>query len=258
MRIRVFICALTLAAAGLGAQQPGLGYYRFPAISGNTVVFTAEGDLWRVPVSGGTAQRLTTALGEETNAAISPDGKQVAFSASYEGPTEVYVMPIDGGPPTRLTYEGSVATVVGWTPDARVLYATRDYSTLPDMELGWVNPATRAHGLVPLAQAADGAYDASGTLFFTRFPFQGSFTKRYHGGTAQSIWRYASHGAEAQPLTADYTGTSREPMPYKGRIYFASDRDGVMNLWSMDENGHDLKQLTHQPYFDVKTPSLSD
>ena len=258
MRIRVLICALTLAAAGLGAQQPGLGYYRFPAISGNTVVFTAEGDLWRVPVSGGTAQRLTTALGEETNAAISPDGKQVAFSASYEGPTEVYVMPIDGGPPTRLTYEGSVATVVGWTPDARVLYATRDYSTLPDMELGWVNPATRAHGLVPLAQAADGAYDASGTLFFTRFPFQGSFTKRYHGGTAQSIWRYASHGAEAQPLTADYTGTSREPMPYKGRIYFASDRDGVMNLWSMDENGHDLKQLTHQPYFDVKTPSLSD
>ncbi|HEY5219684.1 MAG TPA: S41 family peptidase [Gemmatimonadaceae bacterium] len=258
MRTRLLLCALALGAANLPAQQAELGYFRFPAISGNTVVFTAEGDLWRVPVTGGTAQRLTTALGQETNAAISPDGKWVAFSASYEGPTEAYVMPIDGGPPTRLTYEGSVATVVGWTPDGRVLYSTREYSTLPDVELSWVNPATHAHGLVPLAQAADGQYDADGTLFFTRFPFQGSFTKRYHGGTAQSIWRFARNGTEAQPLTTDYTGTSREPMLWKGRIYFNSDRDGVMNLWSMDENGHDLKQLTRQPYFDVKTPSLSD
>ncbi len=259
MRLSTSLFTLSLAAVALSAQQPdAVGYYRYPAVSGNTVVFTAEGDLWRVPVTGGTAQRLTTAPGEETNAAISPDGKWVAFSASYEGPTEAYVMPIDGGLPTRLTYEGSVATVVGWTLDGRVLYATREYSTLPNTQLGWVNPTTRAHGLVPLAQAAGGAYDATGTLFFTRFPFQGSFTKRYHGGTAQSIWRFAKSGSEAQPLTADYTGTSREPMPYKERIYFSSDRDGVMNLWSMDENGHDLKQLTHQTYFDVKTPSLSD
>lgn len=253
------LLALALPAATLSAQHASdLGYYRFPAISGNTVVFTAEGDLWRVPVSGGTATRLTTALGAETNAAISPDGKWIAFSASYEGPTEAYVMPIDGGPPTRLTYEGSVATVVGWTPDGNVLYNTRVYSTLPDVELGWVNPKTHAHGMVPLAQAADGGYDANGTLFFTRYAFQGSFTKRYHGGTAQSIWSFAKNAAEAQDLTADYTGTSREPMPYKGRIYFSSDRDGVMNLWSMDEQGHDPKQITHQPYFDVKTPSLSD
>ncbi len=267
MRLAGFVPALLAlaipapapAAAAAAAQQPAeLGYFRYPAVHGNTVVFTAEGDLWRVPLAGGTAQRLTTALGEETNAAISPDGTRIAFSASYEGPTEAYVMPIDGGPPTRLTYEGGVATVVGWTPDGRVLYATRDYSTLPETELGWVDPATHAHELVPLAQAADGDYDADGTLFFTRFPFQGSFTKRYHGGTAQSIWRFAGHGAEAQDLTADYTGTSRDPMVWKGRIYFSSDRDGVMNLWSMDEQGHDLRQLTHQPYFDVKTPSLSD
>ncbi len=258
MRLTSLAIALCLPLTALSAQQTELGFYRFPAISGTTIVFTAEGDLWRVSAAGGTATRLTTALGEETNAAISPDGKQVAFSAAYEGPTEVYVMSIDGGPPKRLTYEGSVATVVGWTPDGKVLYSTREYATLPDAEVGWVNPSDDSHGLIPLAQAADGGYDANGTFFFTRFPFQGSHTKRYKGGTAQNIWRFAKRGAEAQPLTSDYTGTSKDPMPWKGRIYFLSDRDGIMNLWSMDEQGHDLKQLTHHPVYDIQSASLGD
>ena len=58
----------------------------------------------------------------ELHAAISPDGKSVAFSASYEGPTEVYVISIEGGQPQRLTYDGESARVVGWTPDGRVCY----------------------------------------------------------------------------------------------------------------------------------------
>src|SRR5258708_6435813 len=81
-----------LLAASLPAQEASRtdaqGYYRFPAIHGDTVVFTAEGDLWRVGVQGGTAQRLTSHLGTELHAAFSPDGKTLAFSAEYEGPTE--------------------------------------------------------------------------------------------------------------------------------------------------------------------------
>ena len=246
-----------LVAAPLTAQQPALGYYRYPAISGNTIVFTAEGDLWRVPITGGIAQRLTTARGEESHAAISPDGKTVAFSASYEGPTEVYTMPIDGGPPTRRTFEGGAAIVTGWSPDGKVLYTTRHFSTLPNTELAEVDPRTNETALVPLAQASDGSYDDK-TLYFTRFAFQGSYTKRYRGGTAQNIWRFPPNADHAEKLTGDYDGTSRSPMVWKGRVYFASDRDGVMNLWSMDENGKDLKQLTHHAGFDVQSPSLGD
>jgi tricorn protease len=93
----------TLAAAPALAQTNGQGFYRHAAIHGDTIVFSAEGDLWTVPVTGGTAQRLTTHPGIENHPVISPDGRTVAFTARYEGPTEVYTMPLAGGVPTRRT-----------------------------------------------------------------------------------------------------------------------------------------------------------
>ncbi|HTU99365.1 MAG TPA: hypothetical protein VMF13_02425, partial [Luteitalea sp.] len=107
----------------LGASAPG--YFRYPALSDDGLVFTAEGDLWRVGVRGGEAVRLTTHPGEESHAAVSPDGTRIAYSASFEGPTEVYVAKLDGSSPTRLTYEADNAIVTGWTADGDVLYATR-------------------------------------------------------------------------------------------------------------------------------------
>jgi tricorn protease len=236
------------------ATRPG--YYRFPAIHGDTIIFTAEGDLWTVSAKGGAATRLTSNPGEEINAAISPDGKTVAFSAHYEGPRDVYTMPVDGGLPQRRTWDGE-ATVAGWTPDGRVLVRTYRYSTLPDAKLVAIDSAGRRE-IIPLSQAAQGSYTPDGrTLFFTRLEWQGSNTKRYKGGTAENIWRYNS-GSEAVELTGDYEGTSRNPMFWDGRLYFVSDRDGVMNIFSMAPDGKDIKQHTHHRGFDVQTASLSD
>lgn len=95
-------------------------------------------------------------------------------------------MPLAGGLPVRHTFEGG--TVVGWTPQGRVLFTTTVYSTLPKPQLMTVDPASGASELLPLAQASDGVYDDAGrTLFFTRLAFQGSQTKRYKGGTAQNL-----------------------------------------------------------------------
>jgi len=241
------------------SDQPGyLGYYRYPAIHGNNVVFTAEGDLWKVSLQGGIAQRLTTHPGEETRPAISPDGKWIAFSASYEGPVEAYVMPIEGGLPKRCTYQGN-SMVIGWTHSGQILYVTSKYSTLPNAQVCAVDPITRKYKLIPLAQASDGSYSEDGkSFFFTRMPFQGSQTKRYQGGTAQNIWRWDGGSSEAKPLTTDFKGTSKAPMVWKGRVYFASDRDGVMNIWSMTPNGKDLRQHTHYSDFDVQSPNLDN
>ena len=248
--------ALTAALVTLCSAQQNSGYYRFPAISGDTIVFTSEGDLWAASIQGGVAKRLTTHLGEETRPAFSPDGKTIAFSASYEGPTEIYTIPASGGLPVRRTFDGGNAAVVGWTPDGKILYATRRYSTLPDAKLATIDRDNRIE-IVPLSQAAQGCYDQSGrTLFFTRLPAQGSSTKRYQGGTAENLWKFdGSH--EAAPLTVDFPGTSKSPMWWNDRVYFISDRDGTMNLWSMDQNGKSLKQHTRHQGWDIQTPSLS-
>ena len=250
----VLLAFLPLNGGNPPATRPG--YYRFPAIHGDTIVFTAEGDLWTVSAKGGAAQRLTSNPGEESHAAISPDGKTVAFSAEYEGPEDVFAMPVDGGLPQRRTWDGG-AVVVGWTPDGRVLYRTTRYSTLPNAQLVAVDAQDKRE-IIPLSQAAEGSFTPDGkTLFFTRFNKQGSNTKRYQGGTAQNIWRY-QNGSEAVPLTADYTGTSHNPMFWNGRVYFLSDRDGTMNVFSMDPSGHDIQQHTHHSGFDVESASLSD
>jgi tricorn protease len=259
VELRLAIRALLLGVfvfLSTALAQNNRGYYRFPSIHDDGILFTSEGDIWAVGLQGGVARRLTTHPGEETRAAWSPDGKVIAFSANYEGPTEVYTIPAEGGLPVRRTFDGD-ATVVGWTPDGRILYATRRYSTLPDTQLVVLDLKDELHR-IPLSQASQGVYDPSGkALYFTRLPFQGSYAKRYQGGTAQSIWKYVE-GQEAIPLTADYKGTSKNAMWWNGRVYFLSDRDGTTNLWSMSESGKDLRKLTSHQGWDIREADLSN
>ncbi len=230
-------CFSAASLVALAADAPPLhrGYYTDPALHGDTIVFTSEGDLWSVDIHGGQAHRLTSGAGTENKATISPDGKTVAFRANYEGPSEVYTMPIEGGLPQRRTWDGN-SEPEGWAPDGRLLIATERYSTLPSAQLVLVDK----HGgreILPLAQAAQGAYSSDGhTLFFTRWFRQWSETKRYKGGFAENIWSFDGNN-EAVPLTADFTGTSTHPMFWKDRVYFLSDRDGVINVYSMDTAG---------------------
>ena len=252
----IAVSSVLLAADEKGAESTRRGYYRNPAVHGDSIVFTSEGDLWTVSVKGGAAQRLTTAPGMETMASISPDGKTVAFLANYEGPGEIYTMPITGGLPQRRTWEGNVIPA-GWARDGRLMIATRRYSTLPSEALAMVDEQGKRE-IIPLAEAAQGAYSEDGhSLFFTRWNWQGSSTKRYKGGSVENLWRFDGKN-EAVPLTADYEGTSAHPMVWKDRVYFISDRDGVMNVWSMDADGKSLKQESHQKLFDVESASISD
>ncbi|MBN1387409.1 MAG: PDZ domain-containing protein [Bacteroidales bacterium] len=238
---------LSTATAAVSQQK---GYYRSPAISGNEVVFTAEGDLWKFDLVSKNTQRLTTDHGMELQSAFSRDGKYIAFIGEYEGPSEVYIIPSTGGKPRRLTWEENSPQISQWTGDGKILYSTNYYSTLPSAQLLELDPESAASTLIPLAQADQGTFTDEGELVFTRLRKQSSHTKRYIGGTAQSIWKFDGNN-EAVHLTADYEGTSKDPMYYNGRIYFLSDRDGTMNIWSMNKSGEDMRQHTFSSGWDL-------
>lgn len=257
MRNRVISTALLLLVSASAALAQGArGYYREPALSGDTLIFCAEGDLWTVGVQGGLARRLTTHPGDESNPVIAPDRKTLAFSAAYEGPAEVYTMPIAGGLPVRRTYESESSVPVGWTPDGQLLYTTSHYSTLPDSQLISIDLAGGGLTRIPLSQASDGVYDDRGTLFFARPAWHRNNTKRYQGGTARNIWRFTPGDTEASNLTGDFPGEDHSPMWWKGRVYYVCDRDGTMNIWSMNPRGGDRRQHTHHAGWDVRDPAM--
>src|SRR5205085_4997249 len=142
--LAVLFCLITSTLGAEGQfplDQPGMDearLLRFPAIHGDQLVFTYAGDLYTVPTSGGIARRLTSHQGFEMFARFSPDGNTLAFTGQYDGNTEVYLMPAEGGVPKRLTYTATLARddvsdrmgpnniVIGWTPDGKkVLFRSR-------------------------------------------------------------------------------------------------------------------------------------
>ncbi|WP_165228562.1 S41 family peptidase [Aquisphaera insulae] len=257
MRIAGLAALLASILLPARAESGTTGYYRQPTVARGSIAFVAEGDLWTVPLAGGPARRLTTHPAAESRPAFSPDGKTLAFVGRYEGPAEVYTIPADGGLPRRRTFNAANPVSLAWTPDGKILIGTRGRSALPSVQLMTIDPASDKTEIVPLAEAAEGAFHPGDkTLVFTRLPFQGSHTRQYQGGTAQNLWRFAPGADEATPLTASYPGTSKSPMWHGGRIYFASDRSGTMNLWSMKPDGTDLKPHTRHKEFEVLSPSI--
>ena len=110
-------CALSFSAAA----QVDARMLRQPTVSATQIAFVYGGDIWIMPKTGGTAERLTTARGEESFPKFSPDGKTIAFTADYDGNDEAYTIPATGGEATRLTYhpgDGSCRRLVSRRPVA--------------------------------------------------------------------------------------------------------------------------------------------
>ena len=253
--------AATMQATGQAANAAA--YYRFPGIRADTVVFTAEGDIWKVGSNGGQAQRLTTHPAAELYPSLSQDGQWLAFSAAYEGATEAYVMPVNGGLPTRISFENDVVTVLGWTAQGEVLISTQN-STGPGAHriIAAINPKTMARRVFPVADANEASLDDTGRfLYFTRFGLQmtNDNAKHYRGGATAQLWRYDLQGnAEAVHLFASDTSNNKRPMWWQGQLYFISDRDGNFNIWRANPDGSAPQQLTHQTAWDVRNAALGD
>lgn len=255
--------ASSSAPTPAAADVEGLkGFYRQPALRGNQVVFVAEGDLWRVALGGGRAERLTTHPGQEAWPALSPDGRWLAFVGSHDGGADAYVMPTAGGVPRRLTWEGSGVRVWGFGATGEVLVTVSSRNGHPVTQLQAVDPRTMTRRLLPVAQASDGALSADGKrLYFTRNGLRGDNARQYRGGAIARLWVLELEGrAEARPLVEE-RANDRRPMPYRDargqdRVAFLSDRDGTVNLWSVRTDGSGLRQHTRHAGWDIRHASL--
>jgi tricorn protease len=231
------------------------GFYRQPTLHGEQVYLVAEGDVWRVNSQGGEAQRLTTHGGQETQPVVSPDGQWLAFTGQYDGGTEIYLMPVAGGPPKRLTWEGGGMRVWGFTAAGEVLYTSLD--ARPGSQLFALDVKTGQRRQLPVGQASDAALSADGkTLYFTRSGLRSDNARQYRGGAIARLWSLdLSDKAEARPLITE-GNNDRRPLPYRignaDRIAFLSDRDGTVNLWSADSRGGDLRQHTMHKGWDIR------
>src|SRR5262245_59976795 len=109
MPLRIGLIAALAGFVGPAASfaQDDTRLLRFPTTHGDTVIFTYAGNLYTVSAGGGVARRLTSHDGFEMFPRLSPDGKWVAFTSQYDGNTEVYSMPAEGGEPKRLTYSAT-------------------------------------------------------------------------------------------------------------------------------------------------------
>lgn len=238
------------------------GYFRHPSMHNNTVVFTAEGDLWRMPLDAeGAAIRLTTHPAEEHSAVISPDGNEVAFAANYEGTTEVYVMPIDGGLAKRVTFESSSLRLHQWDKSGHIVYATNSrVGPTGSWILKRVDPNSLNVQAIPLSDAVEGVIDDKAKeVFFTQFGLQVSSdnANQYNGGAKGEIWRFQLGGKrEATKLTSDHDGSVRSPMLANNTLYFVSNQSGLDNIWSMSLNGKNKRQITQFDDWGVRDPML--
>jgi tricorn protease len=255
--VLVALCfGLFLASPSLAAVDGR--FMQYPDIRGDKIVFTYEDDVWSVPASGGTAVRLTVHPGSEFAPKISPDGKWIAFSGSYDKGPNVYLIPIDGGAPKRLTY-GPSTQVVTWTPDgSHVVFRSSSENTFrPITKLYSVSVEGTMPERLPVPRGTLCSFSPDGRkMVFNNRGREEYYWKRYKGGQYPEIWLYDFDAGAFDRLT-DYVGKNSYPMWIGGGMYFVSDRgeNGIANLYRYDFASKKVEQITRFDDFDVQMPS---
>src|SRR5437764_6955979 len=250
MRLRTRSAALLLLWPALaGAADPGPApsadearLLRFPAVHDKAIVFTYAGDLYTVDAAGGVARRLTTHEGFEMFARFSPDGKKLAFTGQYDGNTEVYVMPAEGGAPKRLTWTATLGRddvsdrmgpnniVMGWKHDSKTVVFRSRFQSHNDF-IGQLFTVSLDGGLpqeLPLPRGGFCSFSPDDSkLVYNRVFREFRTWKRYRGGMADDLWLYDFATKKTEQLTKT-DDQEIIPMWHGDKAYFLADRD---QLW---------------------------
>jgi tricorn protease len=234
-------------------------------VNRDSVAFEYAGDLWVVPRSGGQARRLTSTPGAEIDPYFSPDGSQISFTATVAGNTDVYVVPTSGGEPRRLTFHPGLDRARGWTPDGRRVVFSSIRTSAPQQSYYRLWTISLDGGLpepLPMPRASSGAYSPDSRRiayeeFSTAFVpewTETSMWRHYRGGRTHpiSVLNLADSSVEKAPWT---NSNDTFPMWVGNTVYFLSDRNHTVNLFSWRLDSKQVTQITNHDDFDIMTAS---
>ncbi len=239
----------------LNLTAQGTQLLRQPTVSGSEIVFVYANDLWKTSINGGNTIRLTSNEGYELSPHFSPDGKQIAFTAEYDGNFDVYVIPSQGGEPKRLTWHPGGDFVQGWTPEGEVLFRSGRESRPTQTNKFYKVPVSGGFpSAIEIPRAAFGEISPDGKhIAYVPITFWDPEWRNYRGGQAMPIWIV---DMETKALTRTPQPTKErhlDPVWHNNTVYYLSERDYASNIWSFDPLTKAEKQLTFHQKFDVKS-----
>ena len=225
---------------------------RYPSMSKTKIVFEYGGEIWEVPRSGGKAHVLASGMDMLTKPIFSPDGSMVAFTGTYEGNTDVYVVPADGGQPERLTYHPGPDIAVGWTRDGKdVLFRSRRYSYSDPNQLYTVSVKGGFPQELPLPKAEEGSFSSDGSRIAYVPDFQWEpYWKDYKGGQHTQVWLATLSDLHTVRIP-NLNSNESDPMWVGETVYFLSDRDGPISLFAYDSDSKKITKLINNTGFDI-------
>jgi len=264
MRNLWLVLSLALAPLAFGATA-STHLLHNPALNRTQIVFSYAGDLWTVSRDGGTATRLTTGVGFETLPVFSPDGGTLAFTGEYDGNVDVFTMPASGGVPKRITYHPGADYIAAWTPDGQhIIFRSNRQSSSPRYTR--LFSVAKDGGLpeaLPLPMAFSSAFSPDGKRVayapldggqFGRTPERFVAWKRYRGGEASYLW-IANLGDLSTEKIPRTDSNDINPMWIGDKVYFLSDRNGPMTLFSYDPATKVVRELVKNTGADIRSAS---
>lgn len=228
------------------------GYFRFPHIHGDRIVFAAGDQLWLIGRAGGVAERLTDGAFQKLHPYFSPDGSEIAYTSTQSGRTEVHLIETSKPMTSRqISFSGAGLRTIGWR-NAEILVTGNIDSPFPSaFSLHSIGRDGKAKAL-DLGPAGDWAESAEHGRVICRNEFlEASAWKRYRGGSRGELWIDRLGRGEFVPLTA-LDGNLSRPCWVKDRLYFLSDHEGLGNVYSCFADGEDLKKHTDRADFYVR------
>ena len=257
MKKFVFFLSVSMCAVYSFAQIDAR-LFRYPDVSQNQVAFVYGGDVWIVPKTGGTAVRLTSSTGEESYPRFSPDGKTLAFSATYDGNTDAYTIPVTGGMPARLTWNSMPDRVVEWHPEGKKLMiaSPRENNVGSIRKFFFVSSGGGLHENLPIPYGEIGSFspDGNSLAYVTRITENVPF-KRIRSGIASDVYVFDLKKGTAENITKTESSEG-SPAWIGNTIYYVSDAGSNKrrNIWAYDRKTKKSEQVTK---FDVDINHMS-